>query len=655
MGLFDKQYSTGVGQGLATLADAFTNSSSRQLLGLKSENLSSRNLASQLVAAQRNFELNNDRIDRDRFEAERLNLSPDILKGYNLDREKPYNYSKTQMGDMQQKGLANVLEKFPIDQLTQEDLMNTQAGNLATQFRMPNASIASKAMDTTEGMMRGRDAMKGIGDATLKDLPTQKIKHLANLPGGLAGLSSVAQVESKIDKNVAGTSLLGVKELDVKQDTKLKGLWHNQKIVKNNVEIKKTQQEIRNLEQDHSQTFEQRGTRLLALQYKEDKLRIEADILAKTKDDQIAYEKAKTNLKQLEATLKTSEVGADFVKGSIKYNDDGTFTAIKQTTGEAVQISFAKGHNPKPQDARVIEIYNDEGTVTEHMVVSPSQILQTRNRLKNIDKAPQKNPLTRTQEQQDSDMGVVIGTKKKIGLSPEKKLKAEQSVIKANTIHDLITKSQDLITRHGQEVVGVMGKFTKFEEFLNEFNNIDVVQQANGNYVPVNRETGHAEQSPATRFAFYVSMIRSQARQMIIGEKRVSDTEQKLVDQIVNGQMLYKNPTEAMMALSEIGQINENHRGALVTALGREYTPRKIGQVQFAGDTPFDKNSYSQNSGIEFDSFPDNEKVRTEVLDAQKEYGNIHIDTAQGAYYYLDDNGRKRLIKLDGEIMRTLE
>ena len=57
MGLFDKQYSTGVGQGLATLADAFTNSSGRQLLGLKAENLSSRNLASQLVAAQRQFDL----------------------------------------------------------------------------------------------------------------------------------------------------------------------------------------------------------------------------------------------------------------------------------------------------------------------------------------------------------------------------------------------------------------------------------------------------------------------------------------------------------------------------------------------------------------------------------------------------------------------
>jgi hypothetical protein len=289
------------------------------------------------------------------------------------------------------------------------------------------------------------------------------------------------------------------------------------------------------------------------------------------------------------------------------------------------------------------------------MVVSPSQILQTRNRVRNIDKAPQKSPLKRTQKQQDFEMGVVIGTKKKIQLSPDKKLKAEQSVLKANTIHDLIIKSQDLISQHGQEVVGAMGKFTKLEEFLNEFDNIDVVQKANGNYVPVNRETGHAEKSPATQFAFYVSMIRSQARQMIIGEKRVSDTEQKLVDQIVNGQMIYKNPTEAMMALSEIGQINENHRAVLFKALGREYTPRQIGQVEFAGSPVTNPDAYSQNPSLSFDSFPDVEKARPEVSEAQKEFGNIHIDSAKGAYYYLDDNGRRQYIKLDGEVMRTLE
>ena len=49
---------------------------------------------------------------------------------------------------------------------------------------------------------------------------------------------------------------------------------------------------------------------------------------------------------------------------------------------------------------QVIEIYNEEGNVTEHMVVSPSQIVQSRNRVRNIDKAPQKKPLNRTQKQQ---------------------------------------------------------------------------------------------------------------------------------------------------------------------------------------------------------------------------------------------------------------
>ena len=132
--------------GLGTLANAFINTPARQMLGLRAENLGTRNLANQMLTRQREFDLKADMEDRKRYDELYPTLSPDLQKAYSADRKNPQNYGKalyeTGLGQRFQQNL----EKFPIGNLTQEDLLNTPAGNMALALGTKNPSLTTEAL-----------------------------------------------------------------------------------------------------------------------------------------------------------------------------------------------------------------------------------------------------------------------------------------------------------------------------------------------------------------------------------------------------------------------------------------------------------------------------------------------------------------------------
>lgn len=168
MGLFDKQYSTGVGQGLATLADAFTNSSGRQLLGLKAENLSSRNLASQLVAAQRDFQLNNEQEAVQRLKNQIKNnpknsLFTDTLTGVQLGKPSAYMAGIKTRGEIQDARDLRNLYPIPKD----PNNLSSLEDQLGVAIRGKNPNLMSLAVGNASENIETKRALEAIPNTHL--------------------------------------------------------------------------------------------------------------------------------------------------------------------------------------------------------------------------------------------------------------------------------------------------------------------------------------------------------------------------------------------------------------------------------------------------------------------------------------------------------
>ena len=180
MGLFDMKMSTGLGQGAATLADAFTNSSSRQLLGLKAENLSSRNLASQLLAAQRDFNLNQEReaVQRlqNQIKADPTNsLLGETLTGVQLGKPSAYMTGIKTRGEIQDA--RDLKDLYPIPQ--DPNNLSSLQDQLGVAIRGKNPNIMSLAVGNASENIETQRALEaipnthltkeGVGGLPLKD------------------------------------------------------------------------------------------------------------------------------------------------------------------------------------------------------------------------------------------------------------------------------------------------------------------------------------------------------------------------------------------------------------------------------------------------------------------------------------------------------
>ncbi len=650
--------------GLGTLANAFINTPARQMLGLRAENLGTRNLANQMLTRQREFDLKADMEDRKRYDELYPTLSPDLQKAYSADRKNPQNYGKalyeTGLGQRFQQNL----EKFPIGNFTQEDLLNTPAGNMALALGTKNPSLTTEALSDTDAMGRTRTAYENLKDTPLSEIGSAKITDLSGLDsrGSLAALAQVDAknllTEERRNTQKSKQSLLGAK---VRWGDSYN--TENLKVFGARKDLLDAQRE--EVLQSTALNIDEKEAKIANLDLKGDILRLDKEILEKTKDSKIKYETAKADLEKVKSVIAKQEKDSDYLKGTIKYNDDGTFTALSRSSGKAVQIQFAKGHSAKAQDYKMIQVFDTDGTVSHNMIISPSSVMQTRAKLRRMAKAPTRKMNTgRSEAQQQADAygGIIVGVSKKKQLSESQKLEARERILKTNTIHKIIDDSQKLISMYGTDVIGAMGKLKGLEEFFEEFNNVATIENKNGNMVLVNAETFEPINSPATRFAFNVAMLRSQARQMLIGEKRISDSEQKLVNEIVDGQQLMKTTTQVTLALSQIDEINESFRRTLTNAVGDEYVPNQIRKVEFAEETNELSGLGNPEQGyIDRKDFPPEESRRPEVLqmlaDLTDVNQDIKIDKRTGAYFYFDENGRKRTIKDNstGKAMRVLK
>jgi len=665
------RYATGWGSGLNTLANAFTNTANRQLLGVRAERLGASTLASQLLSAQRDFDLKRDQADEERFREMYKTLPDDLQKAYSLDRANPQNYGKslyeTGLGERFQQNL----EKFPIQDLSQEDLLNTPAGNMGLALGAKNPSLVTDALGDTDSLARTRKAFGNLEGKPLSDIGSANITDLigANAKGGLGTL---AQVDPKnlLTKEKTSTAQKQGNLYDKKiKYVGAKTKWGNRESKKN---IELLDRRMRNLGAKTAEIRQNmeldapiKKAQLAKIEIQKDILNIEKDILEKTKDSEIKFHKAKADLEQIKSAIAEDEKDSDYLKGTIKYNDDGTFTALSRSSGKAVQIDFAKGHSAKPQDYKMIQVFDNEGNVSHNMIISPSSAMQTRAKLMRMSKAPtRKMNVGRSEAQQNADAygGLIVGVSKKKQLSESQKLEARERILKTNTIHKIIDDSQKLISSYGTEVIGAMGKLKGLEEFFEEFNNVATIEGKNGNMVLVDAETFEPINSPATRFAFNVAMLRSQARQMLIGEKRISDSEQKLVNEIVDGQQLMKTTTQVTLALSQIDEINENFRKTLTNAIGEEYIPNKVRKVEFAtNENPLSGLGNVEQDYLDRKDFPHEEIIRPEIIqmlaDLEDVSKDIKINKRTGAYFIFDSQGRKQYVKHpdNGKVMRVLK
>ena len=95
-----------------------------------------------------------------------------------------------------------------------------------------------------------------------------------------------------------------------------------------------------------------------------------------------------------------------------------------------------------------------------------------------------------------------------------------------------------------------------------------------------NKATKQIVKDPATRFALNVVFLKAGSRKALIGESRVSDSEQKIVNEIVDGQSMWTNPPTAMEALSRLGSIMEDFREVASVGLDmKDFTKNTFGNV----------------------------------------------------------------------------
>jgi hypothetical protein len=165
MSTHTKTFSTGFGQGLSTLADAFTNGSGRKLLGLKAENYASRNMATQLLAAQKQFDL-----------------------------------------DQNQKAMAGIAERI-VQNPNDQSLLNMQMG---MQFGQPNAMAQAfgnyaKETDRQTGLegLGGQTANMGYFDKTTGLPVNTNVSDLARVNPNWSQIGSGSVAPSQIEANQA--------------------------------------------------------------------------------------------------------------------------------------------------------------------------------------------------------------------------------------------------------------------------------------------------------------------------------------------------------------------------------------------------------------------------------------------------------------------
>ena len=566
-------YSSPFGSGLSKLAGAFTPSAQRQLLGARAQGIGARTLASQLKAQQSQFDLDNQREAiqslRNQSEAnpENMDMQNSLLgnllgnpsgyatslsaygkEGRLVNEDKQYQDSLKNLGD---KGIAIQGANGPIN-IGMADLFKLRQ-NIS---QMGSASVTPSAIDKNEAMTSGYNLANESTKAFQGALAgkTYEIAPGVNIPG--ESFSAPEQFSST-NKTVAQTKNENIKAIGFGTDnlSKKEDLRFN-KIINPMKEDEQLQKIDELVSKNQIQS-------------------LKLEILENTQGDVEGLAKAKYQLKSLEAQMKKVDSELPFDKTTLKFQKNGKFTATNKF-GQQIQVSVASGKDNKvvPNDLQKVELTGPNGEVTEVMFVSPTNAVRTMNELRAMDKDPQK---VYTPKQLGAvQFGFTHKHNKILKGVPRTQLMNKYN--KGEQVVARIQENMDILENH-PEVAGVVGKFKKFSEFTKQFNNV-AIQKNGDNYVMWNKDTNKIVKDPATRFALNVVFLKAGARKALIQEARVSEGEQKIVNEIVDGQQLWTDPATAMTSLTELGRIMEDFREVASVGLGiKDYKKHKFGQV----------------------------------------------------------------------------
>ena len=582
-------YSSPFGSGLSKLAGAFTPSAQRQLLGARAQGIGARTLASQLKAQQSQFDLDNQREAiqslRDQSEAnpENMDMQNSLLgmlsgnpssyatslsaygkEGREVNQEKQYQDSLKNLGD---KGISIQGANGPIN-IGMADLfkLRQNISQMGSASVTPSAIAKNKAQ--TLGYTQETDAVTQFQGDIASAIPGQEVR--VNI-GTKENPLLVSPKAFRSPQDYLKTNNLQITGENLGLTGQGIGLANTGKVLDNT-------QKRQKIEFDENNNPVLTSTNVVKLEKEiagRDLNEIKAEIALNTQGDVELYKKHQATLEGLKVALKTKENNLGFVKGTLKHNKDGTFTAVGNQ-GQQVQISVASGENNKviPNDLQKVELTDKTGAITEVMFVSPTTALRTMNELRAIDKDPKKVYSPR-------ELGAVgLGFKTKFDkiLKGVPRTQLMNKYNKGKQVVERIKESMEILQNH-PEVAGLVGKFTKFSEFTKQFNNVAIVKKGN-DFVMWNKATKQIVKDPATRFALNVVFLKAGSRKALIGESRVSDSEQKIVNEIVDGQSMWTNPPTAMEALSRLGSIMEDFREVASVGLDmKDFTKNTFGNV----------------------------------------------------------------------------
>jgi hypothetical protein len=574
-------YSTPFGAGLAKLAGAFTPSAQRQLLSARAEGIQSRNLANALIAQQKQFDLDNSReaIQSLRNQAEanpdNMDMQNSLLgmlsgkpsayasslsaygkEGRTLNQEKQYQDSLNNLGD---KAIAIEGPNGPMN-ISMADLFKLKQ-NIS---QIGSASVTPSTIAKNEAQMNKANITVNAHEAFQNSFPKNVGVDIGGglvvAPGAFENPNDYATTNKIVQQGqnevTRGTNL-GLTGQSIKQDIKKK-VEENRFDAQNNPVLTAT-------------NVSKLDNSLIIGDIK----RLEYEILDNTQGDVEGLAKAKYQLKSLEAQMKKIDAELPFDKTTLKFQKNGKFTATNKF-GQQIQVSVASGKDNKvvPNDLQKVELTGPNGEVTEVMFVSPTNAVRTMNELRAMDKEPQK---VYTPKQLGAvEFGVTHKFNKVLKGVPRTQLMNKYN--KGEQVVARIKENMDIL-QHNPDVAGVVGKFKKFSEFTKQFNNVAMVKNGD-NYVMWNKSTKKIVNDPATRFALNVVFLKAGARKALIQEARVSEGEQKIVNEIVDGQQLWTDPVTAMTALTELGRIMEDFREVASVGLGiKDFKKHTFGQV----------------------------------------------------------------------------
>ena len=530
------QFSTLFGQGANTLAQALVPNASRQLIGLKAQNLGTRNLANSLLAQQRQFDLAQDQAKAKRLDEEiaRRTQGSQITDGMNPDQ---IAQAKQMAQSIQAYGLNPSNPKLQIDADNQL-LKNADYWNSMNRMRTANPMVQLPDIMGQDGKMVRQNPLSAVdlmatdqpysGVASGSTAPFVASKNIAQTKGYTQDNQAVKYLQESLkrqypngipSKDINGkisfvptnaiTSPSQLADLNIDQAT-------IQKIAQQIATSQSTQNINVNTLDEAQKLFPNKELKgqydrkkafydFRGAKYKSEKSKIDMWLAKKTKNLKLTQEEAKADKLKAEAILKKFESEGKMT--NFQFLGDGQAVGFKQNakTGESEVVSIDMKGTPKiVKDWKKVKQVRDGKEV--EVLVSPSLKQQI------VMKQSENGENTFGVEAYKKEGKLIVGNTFNKSMDMTDKTKND-----LRTTINMAKSMIDVLTRH-PEVAGGQGMWERFKE---------LPKSAKGK-----------TDIPATNFQTAIRFLNFNATPLLLAEKRFTDQDRKIVREAIGGQNL---------------------------------------------------------------------------------------------------------------------